>query len=761
MMRFLALLCAILALVSQERRVQPEKATDRSELEAALGFEVPTTGNMPGGWGGGPPGTIFVDDKVVHSGRWAARIERKAETPNDFSALTKFLEMDFSGATVELRGFLRTEDVSDFAGLWMREDGQSPALAFDNMQSRQLKGTTAWTEYSISLPVHSEAKTLFFGVLLSGTGKTWADDLQLLVDGKPIWEAPKVERPTTVLERDHHFDAGSGIVITGEMSKAQVDNLARLGRVWGFLKYHHPKVTTGQIHWDYELFRVMPEILSASDASSADSALVKWIDGLGPVAPCERCAQLDRSDLYFGPDLAWIGDKNLLGKQLSQRLETIYANRTQGKQFYVSQVPGVGNASFDHELGYESLKFPDTGFQLLALFRFWNIVEYWSPYRDVTGERWDGVLHEFIPRVGLAKDGESYRRELMTVIAKAHDGHANLWSSLEDRPPVGNCRLPVDVRFIENLPVISGFSGTAPNDLEELKIGDVITDLDNVSVSTLIKSWAPYYGASNDAARMADIGRFMTRGQCGESRIGIRRGTQELRLKVIRVAPMSSGPGRHTHDLPGPTFRLLSKDVAYLKLSSVKAEEAAHYVQEASGTKGLIIDIRNYPSEFMVFALGSLFVSGDTPFTRFTTGDLSNPGAFHWGNPLSLTPQKPHYAGKIVILVDESSISQAEYTSMAFRATSGAMVVGSSTAGADGNVSRFPLPGGLGSMISGIGVFYPDKKPTQRIGIVPNVEVKPTIEGIRAGRDEVLEEALRQILGTQVPSTTIENIAKP
>jgi hypothetical protein len=64
-------------------------------------------------------------------------------------------------------------------------------------------------------------------------------------------------------------------------------------------------------------------------------------------------------------------------------------------------------------------------------------------------------------------------------------------------------------------------------------------------------------------------------------------------------------------------------------------------------------------------------------------------------------------------------------------------------------------------MISGIGVFYPDKKPTQRIGIVPNVEIRPTIEGIRAGRDEALEEALRQILGDHVPTSTIENMAKP
>ena len=114
-----------------------------------------------------------------------------------------------------------------------------------------------------------------------------------------------------------------------------------------------------------------------------------------------------------------------------------------------------------------------------------------------------------------------------------------------------------------------------------------------------------------------------------------------------------------------------------------------------------------------------------------------------------------------MILVDESSMSQAEYTAMAFRAAQGAVVVGSTTAGADGNVSPFALPGGVRTMISGIGVFYPDKTPTQRIGIVPNVEVRPTIAGIRAGRDEVLEEALRQILGTTVPAAEIEKIAKP
>jgi len=48
-------------------------------------------------------------------------------------------------------------------------------------------------------------------------------------------------------------------------------------------------------------------------------------------------------------------------------------------------------------------------------------------------------------------------------------------------------------------------------------------------------------------------------------------------------------------------------------------------------------------------------------------------------------------------------------------------------------------------MIGGIGVFHPDRKPTQRIGIVPDLEVKPTIAGIREGRDELLEAAIRLI----------------
>jgi hypothetical protein len=554
------------------------------------------------------------------------------------------------------------------------------------------------------------------------------------------------DRAKTVLDSDHEFDNGSGVVIDS-LTTTQIANLVTLGKVWGFLKYHHPQITSGHRHWDYDLFRVLPSILSAPDRSSANAALVKWIKGLGPVARCDACASLGETNLQISPDLGWIGDEASLGKDLSGTLRRIYDNRLVRTQFYVSLATIAQNPVFQLELEYSGLKVPDAGFQLLALYRFWNIIGYWSPYRNVLGENWDGILSDFIPKIALARDLDDYQRQLMMLIARAHDGHAGLWSSFQARPPVGKCYLPVRLRFVENQTVVFEYLGDANESDQTLNVGDVITKLDGVPVAALIEKWEPFYSGSNEAARLRDIARFMIRGECGESKVSIRRGRRDMNLSVRRVSLRAGNSGHLWHDKPGDTFQILPDQVAYLKLSSVRAEQAADYIDRAAGTKGLIIDIRNYPSEFVVFALGSHLVDRSVPFARFIIGDLSNPGAFHWAEEAWLSPQKPHYAGKIVILVDETSLSSAEYTAMAFRAAPGALVVGSTTSGADGNVSQFALPGGLNTMISGIGVFYPDKRPTQRVGIVPDVEVRPTIEGIRAGRDEVLEEAVRQVLG--------------
>jgi C-terminal processing protease CtpA/Prc len=735
-------------------------AQDRPALADILGFESPAVGTCPGGWSCNPPDAIAADSDVVHGGKWSVRIERQAGRSEPFSGVLKNLPIDFGGKTVELRGFIRTENVEGFSAFWIREDGANGPVGFVSMQGRDpVKGATPWTEHTISLPVNLEARTLFFGFLLNGTGKAWADDLQLLVDGQPIWDAPKVDRPKTVFDTDHEFDGGSRIALTG-LSASQVGNLVTLGKVWGFLKYHYPAIVSGTRHFDYDLFRVLPSVLAAPDRTAASAALVRWIDGLGELAACQSCAKLKEDDLYLRPDLSWISDEHALGADLSRRLQKIHENRpAASKQFYVSLLPNVANPSFDHEPAYPNVRLPDEGVQILALYRFWNIIEYWYPYRGGIAN-WDAVLAEFLPRIALAKDRNQYQLAMMAFIAKVNDTHANLWSSLAVRPPVGACQLPVTVRFVEDQAVVAGYSNPELGRNTGLKPGDVIEQLDGVALPALVKEWTPYYADSNQAARLRDIARSMTHGDCAKpATLEIRRGSETLNLNAARVAADQLNPqSAATHDRPGDAFRLLSPDVAYLKLSSVKSADAASYVESAAGTKGLIIDIRNYPSQFMVFALGNLLAAKPVDFARITNGDISNPGAFHWGAIEGLTPQTPHYAGKVVILLDEISQSQAEYTAMAFRAAGG-VVLGSTTAGADGNVSQIPLPGGLSTMISGLGVFYPDRKPTQRIGILPDQEAKPTVAGIRDGRDEVLEAAIRRILGPNASETAIRKLA--
>ncbi len=742
-----------------------------------LGFEVPGPDGRPAGWSGGPLETLHTDSTYVHGGRYSVRIERDSTTAEGFSALSRRIAVTFAGDTLELRGWLRLDDVSDYAGLWLREDGPVGVVQLDNMHDRHIHGSREWGEYRIRLPIDRAARTVMFGALLSGTGRVWADELQLLVDGKPIAAAPPLVHEPTAVERDHEFDAGSRIATTTP-SPAQIENLVLLGKVWGFLKYHHPRVTSGGVNWDYELFRVLPSILRARDHAAAKTALAKWVAHLGDPPACKPCAE-PPAHPQIAPAVDWLRDRALLGGDLSDRLERVYRSRPAGgEQYYVGLNPSVLNPDFHNETAYADHPYPDAGYRLLALFRFWNIVEYWYPYRDLIREDWDRVLAEFVPRLMSAPDEEGYKLAVIALVARLHDTHANLWNALDARPPRGDCRLPVVTRFVEGKAVVTGYSSPTLGPATGLQIGDVIDSLDGRPVSALVNEWVPYYAGSNEAAWLRDMGRTLTQGACGPSRVAGERGggiaTAEQPGSGNNAGGAASGaaidpansrfqisPARvprketdekagTTHDLPGDTFRLLADDVAYIKLSSVKAADVPDYLRRAAGTKCLVVDIRNYPAEFVVFSLGQHLVARKTAFARFTHGELANPGAFLWGDSASLEPESPAYEGKVVILVDETSQSQAEYTTMAFRTAPGAIVVGSTTAGADGNISFVPLPGHLRAAITGIGVFYPDGTPTQQVGIVPDLVVRPTIAGIRAGRDEVLESALRRAVGREV-----------
>ncbi|MEM1178691.1 MAG: S41 family peptidase [Acidobacteriota bacterium] len=744
-----ALVLSLLCLASS-----PLPAEVPEALDSWLQFEAGANGKLPVGWTGGPPETLFYDSETVRSGEGAAGIVRQDKSSGQFSALTRSLDVEFSGETIELRGYLKTEGVVDAAGLWMRLNDRTGPVQFTNMQDRGPSGDTPWQEYSIELALDPKAETMSFGVLMGGAGTVWADDLRLLVDGKPIAEAPVRVREKTVLDLDAEFAAGSKIDMVEAPSEFQVETLALTARVWGFLKYHHPRITGGELHWDFELFRALPALLAAENAGDRDRLLLEWLRRVGAAEPCEACVEAAKEP-YFDVRLGWMDG---LSDELRSGLMEVHTRRAAGAdRFYVSATPNVGNPDFSRELDYPDLADLDAGYRLLGFFRLWNIIEYFFPYRDLIDEDWGAVLGDSIPPVLAAESKDAYQLAMLRIIARIDDGHSNLWSANSLRPPVGECRLPVVLRFIEDKAVVVQLADGVEAATSALKVGDAILSVDGEAVSSLVESWLPLYPGSNRVHQRHGIARNLPRGACGATELTVDRGGEVKTLKAERLAEVPST--RYAHDRPGDGFQRLSEEVAYLKLSDVKMGDVDSYLEGAAGSRGLVIDIRNYPSNFMVFALGQRLVEEKTDFVSFTLADYANPGAFVWGITLALEPAEPGYRGQVVVLVDEASISQSEYTAMAFRASPRATVVGSTTAGADGNVSRIPLPGGLRTGISGIGIFYPDKSPTQRVGILPDIVATPTLEGMRQGRDEVLEVAIRHILGPEAPEDDIRRLA--
>lgn len=193
------LICAALALPCPAQSAEPGTAAVPATTDNAFGFEGPA-GQVPAGWAGGSPGTVMVDDQVRHDGRQCVRMERKSTSEGPYSSLVKTLPMNFSGKEIELRGFLRTEKVSDYTGFWMGEykSGvlENVRVEYKDMHLYQLDGTRDWKEYSISLRVNPTADQLKIGASFFGSGKVWIADLRLYVDGKPYTPQPKAENST-------------------------------------------------------------------------------------------------------------------------------------------------------------------------------------------------------------------------------------------------------------------------------------------------------------------------------------------------------------------------------------------------------------------------------------------------------------------------------------------------------------------------------------------------------------------------------------
>ncbi|NRA62577.1 MAG: peptidase S41 [Psychrobium sp.] len=573
-------------------------------------------------------------------------------------------------------------------------------------------------------------------------GIAWFDNLQLFIDGVPIAKAPL--KPVLPLEKDHQFDHGSAITLP-LVNERQIDNLNLLGKVWGFLKYHHPSIAQGKYNWDYELFRVLPKFLAANDRPSRDKVLSAWVTSLGEVALCRQC-QVTAANAVLKPDLNWI-EQFELSETLQRQLHYLYDNRHQGANYYVTTEASAGNPIFENEKRYQDMQYPDVGFRLLALYRYWNIIHYYFPSKHLSDKNWNGVLKQYIARFVAAKDELAYEQAVAQLIAEIDDSHAtvNMANALEAWK--GNYYPPVTLKFIAGKLIVTDYYNQALKHQSGLKIGDVISKINDFTINDIVNSKQSYYSASNRSALLRDIADDILRANSKTITLTYIRDKQEVKHSLGLYHPRALKMGawyRGAKD--GKGFKLLSDNIGYINLRHLQTQDVSRLKKQLINTQGIIIDMRKYPGSFSLHSLGAFFTSEATEFAKVTHVNLDNPGEVVFFDESDKTDDESiTYRNKVVVLVNENTQSLAEYYAMAMQAGDNTTVIGSTTAGADGNVSRIYLPGNIATAMSGLGIYYPDDRHTQRVGIVPDIVVNPTLVGIKVGRDELLERAIRFI----------------
>lgn len=454
-----------------------------------------------------------------------------------------------------------------------------------------------------------------------------------------------------------------------------ITNLELLGKIWGFLKYHHPEVGKGKYDWDDELFQFLPEFMNVNDTRQRDESLLRWIEKYGELPECTTCKET-AADAYQKPDFSWVENGNM-SAGLKEKIKEIYQNRHQGTHYYIKKAYYDGNPEFLNEQPY-STSFPDKNLRLLALYRYWNIIQYFFPYKYLTDKKWDEVLREYIPIFINAETALEYQLAVLQLAGETNDTHARFLLEANEKDLLRGTRYaplrtneidslrgtkyaPFRIRFIENKLTVTDYFKPKLKETAGLEIGDFITHVNGKKIEYIIDSIKSYYPASNEAARMYYMATDLVRSNNHSIHI-VYNSSGTIKQKELTMYERSDLNMDEPNNKLSYDSIMIDKDsmfIGYITLATIKDTEISHIKKSFMNAKGIIIDIRNYPATFVPFALGEFFTSKRKPFAKFTTGNLNNPGEFNFSRnvPVNGAGQSGCKTSKILFIQEMMKIS--------------------------------------------------------------------------------------------------------
>jgi C-terminal processing protease CtpA/Prc len=401
------------------------------------------------------------------------------------------------------------------------------------------------------------------------------------------------------------------------------------------------------------------------------------------------------------------------------------------------------------EQPYAEMASPTWEYRLLALFRFWLAIHYFFPYKDLLDYSWDSVLEEFIARLEAVGDALQYGLTMAELVTRLQDSHGRLTGCAALDGYLGTHVPPVWFTSVEGATVVRHvFAGDAEQ-AAPVQVGDVVLAVDGEEIAARRARLERLVAASTPQGLRWRVDRLVVGGPVGgETVLRVRDAAGQvretrLRCSVTREEVRALWAARGRAQLPA--FGVVPQNVGYLDLERLTLTQVDEALETVKQTPALIVDMRGYP-QGTAWVLARRLTAQPVTTACFQHPELHGPDPAHQSalhGAQTATPAGPwRYAGRVAVLIDENALSQAEHTCLFLEAAAEVTFIGGPTVGANGNVTTVVLPGGLSAWFTGLDVRHADGRQLQRVGIQPHIAVAPTLEGIRRGRDEVLEAAI-------------------
>lgn len=454
----------------------------------------------------------------------------------------------------------------------------------------------------------------------------------------------------------------------------------------------------------------------------------------------------------FQPDAQMSADAANEEKVISAAITAI--NGPGGDKREAALIPSTGVVPRSmKDAPYSQMAFPSEEYRLLALFRFWNVINYFFPYKQLIDRPWDTVLTEFIPRFLENRTGLDYEMAVAEMVARIQDTHGFVGGFKSLDVHLGTSAPPLALRSVGGRLVVAGLLDRAAADAAGVKVGDVILSIDGEPVEQRIAYLSRFKALSTTQSAYAYIYPVALRGAAA-SKVKLRIEAADGQPREIDLARSVS---LETVSIPAPRktpiYQVLPSGYGYIDLARLPLADAQKAVDAVMNAPAVIFDMRGYPNgtAWQIAprltekkdVTAALFRRRVPSATNFGDGSLQG-GTTDYAFEQKLPPTTGAiYKGKVVMLINQDAISQAEHTCMFFEAATSVTFIGSSTNGANGDVTNLVLPGGIHVNFSGHDVRHADGRQLQRVGIQPQIKIEPTVSGIRDGRDEVLEGAIK------------------